>query len=519
MREHTIFQAPHAIDVTATETVPTPTSWRAALPGVDQVDVLRLVTGAAPGMPGWCTSSGELHGPEIEGMCGGVNDKQPTHAGIWRQGNLLHFGFEPSPSQYNATGKKLLLNCIAYISRFCTDRPIVREKTFVDPTGSGMPSWRLDWLLTADTVDAARLAQAFAAPWQEQLMALDREAARAFVRQRLGALCADGNRFSFDANALALGVDVQKDGVLQQLAGRLNGDQADQAEALLRRLLPDGPAVGTTPNNWRNWLQARGDALCFDPHSHVWRLDRLAQWRGVPSAALRGPQRADGDAVRDPAAVALAEKVATCHGGARSFDDLTSFACALGSVHYLWDRRHGVFRMENHGTIPAGNFATPWKVAIFDTAADADILKGGGPEPRPFVSARGSYRELVERLFLPLLLLEPGTALQLLTEDDEGHAQLQVRLGGRGMNPRKLFVLHVDKATGELRSLDAQPLDGARVSSWRVLACETVGPLRLPTHLRQQGRRATDLDYSGSAWNPAVPAAAATASEWLIGDR
>ena len=33
----------------------------------------------------------------------------------WRQGNLLHFGFEQSPAELNQNGRALLVNAIVYI--------------------------------------------------------------------------------------------------------------------------------------------------------------------------------------------------------------------------------------------------------------------------------------------------------------------------------------------------------------------------------------------------------------------
>lgn len=519
MREHIVWQGPHAIDVGATVEVDTPEAWQAALPGQAKVSVLRLVDGRSPAGPGWCTVAGELQGPEIEVLCGGINDKQPTHAGIWRQGHLLHFGFEPSPGQMNDNGRKLLLNGIAYIARFTSDRPIVRERTFVDPDGSGAPTWRLDHLMTAANVDAARFAAGFAEPWRAQLAALSLAEARAFVQQRLPALCAEGRLFAFDRDALALGVDVRADGVLRQLVERLQGAEAEAASALLARLLPDGPGAGTTPANWRHWLSARQAALCHDPHSHVWRLDPLAQARSVPSPQLRGPQRADGAAEQDPQAAALVAKVVARHGGARALEDLTSLRVAQGDVRYLWDRRAGVFRMEHHGSLAAGQLATPWRVAIFDTAAGVDLLRGGGPEPKPFVSARGAVRELHERLLLPLLLSGPGTKVHRLADDAEGKARLQVQPGGRNCDPRRVHVLHVDPGTGDVVALDVLSGEGGRVVTWRVTGTMQVGPLLLPCRFERDGRNAQAVEYGGAAWNPPVPEGAATATEMLLGER
>jgi hypothetical protein len=88
------------------------------------IEVIPLVknVGAAR-QPGWCTYSDTLDSPETEVLCGGINHKTPA-AAIWRQGHLLHFGFDLSPAEMNETGQGLLINSIVYIARFTEDRPI-----------------------------------------------------------------------------------------------------------------------------------------------------------------------------------------------------------------------------------------------------------------------------------------------------------------------------------------------------------------------------------------------------------
>lgn len=513
-----MWDRPHRIDTTATEDVAVPKAWQATMPGLETVAVLPIGNEHAGRMPGWCTTGGQVMGPEIEIVCGGINTKQPTYAGVWRQGNLLHFGFEPSPAGLAPNGRKLLLNGITYISRFVTDRPLVRVRSMFDTLGPQASVAWLEHYLAEDGDEVKGLADLFADPWRQRIAALDGEAARAFVQQRRGALYGEGVKFLFDEEALTLGLDLREPATLIQLADQVGGEQDATARRLLSRLLPDGPGADTTPNNWRNWLRARTRSLCHDPQSHVFRIDPLAQSRRADSASLRGAARADGEPERDPAATALAAKVVAHHGGARALDDMRTFACKLGEVHYLWDRASGLLRIENHGTLPEGARATPWQVIVFDTAADADLVTGGGPAPRPTISGRGMFRDLIEHVFLPLLLLDPGTSLRLLPDDDDGNHRLAVKIAGRGLDPTKTHEL-VLAPDGALLGIDLGPSAAARTNLTKVVGTTQVGPLLLPTRFVQEGGRQRETHYTTVEWNPAVQGGAFDAKELLLGGR
>ncbi|MCB9884046.1 MAG: hypothetical protein H6838_01065 [Planctomycetes bacterium] len=511
-----IFAAPHRIDTTATVPHATPQSWREALGDAAEVQVLRLGDPAATPMPGWCTAGGQLTGPEIEVMCGGINTKQPTHAAVWRQGNLLHWGFEPDPDHLEETGRKLFVNSVAYIARFVNDRPVVRVRSFADPAG-GAPS--MLWLdrLIADG-DVEQLAGMFAEPWNARIEAQG-DGAVAWVKERLGAVRDSGGNsdFTLDERALALGVDLRQRAVLRELVARLDGEQAETARALLESLVAGGPDPGTTKNNWTNWLRRNENALCWDAWSHVWRVDPLALWRRVDSERLRGPERADGGAI-DARARELAAVVVARYGGKRALDDLHTISWRRGSVRYFWDRDAAVLRIENQAEIPAGNMGTPWQTVIFDTAADADLLMGGGPPPRPRVSGRGMFRDSVEDLMLPLLLLDPGTALRRFDDDDEGLHVLGVRLGMRGIDPTREVLLHLT-SEGRVAWIDKGPSAASRTTRADVTATAQVGPLLLDAGFSMQGRRTTQWTYEELTWNPTAPAGLATEHEPLLGGR
>ena len=126
LRDHPIFRSPIAIDRDKMIRRPWPDEWTDPH---DSNEILVLPLTAAESKPnraGWCTyTRGMSDSPEIEVFCGGINAKTSTAAAIWRQGNLLHYGFDLSPDEMNEWGKALLVNSITYISRFTEDRPIM----------------------------------------------------------------------------------------------------------------------------------------------------------------------------------------------------------------------------------------------------------------------------------------------------------------------------------------------------------------------------------------------------------
>ncbi|MBL8755108.1 MAG: hypothetical protein JNK15_17525 [Planctomycetes bacterium] len=394
-------------------------------------------------------------GPEMQAF----PPTAPARSVVWRQGNLVHFDDDPA-----------------------------------EPLAESERAWFVQTVLAATTFVSDRPIFAHGVPAGAEPSPTERER-----RQRVYAGMPRDPTPAQAAEAL------------RQAIERLDGPEAKVAEAWLVDAVPGSQPLGTSRNNWRNWFRSRLAALVWDPLSVRWRVDELAFWRQVESSGLRGDARAEG-APEDAAAAALAAKVVQRHGGA-AFGDLKTFSCWLGERFCQWDRRAGVLRVENFAEIPAGNLATPWEVAVFDTTADADLVRGGGPEPRPFVSARGTYRELVEQLFLPVLLLEPGvTVRRAPDEDTDGKQALHVRLMLRGMDPKALHVLFVDPATGAVDF--HHRVVGARVQrGFRIDATAACGPLLLPAEARiEQGRNRRPITFAEAKWNPELPADLATAT-------
>jgi hypothetical protein len=386
---------------------------------------------------------------------------------VARQGHLFHFVCATAPGEFAAAERTWFVDVVRDAARFATDRPILRRTV---PVGAPLPPAEL------------------------------------MRRERI------------DAVSTKLACDPRMFQSLERLVGSLDATDRELATELLTDLTVDGPGPDTTPHNWRNWLVARRGALVWDELSQVWRLDQLAYWRGLPSSGLRNEARADAGE-REAEAVALAAKVVQ-HYGARAFEDLATFSCWQGDVCCLWDRRAGWFRVENH-SVSTNTRTTRWEVAVLDTAADRDAIQGGGPPPRPTVSARGTFRNLVARVFLPTLLLDPGTSLRLVHDADaDGEKVLAVHLAQRGFDLRTEYRLMV-RDDGEIFSVEEWSGGGGKKrGTWRLLESTQCGPLLLPTSWRYESSR-TPREYTitDPVWNPDLPAGVESATEQLTRPR
>lgn len=274
-----------------------PSAWKGALEGPD-IEVLPLVHDASrQRTPGWCTYvEGPSESPEVEVICGGVNDKTPTAAAIWRQGNLLHFGFDLSPDEMNDEGRALLVNAIAYIARFTEDRPIMRTPSpFAGPTPE--PRGRVDRILRRADIDPAEWLKHYVAP--SMLAAADpkdRAAYGAWYAKVRDYVHADAEgKLEVDEKARAFGTPPNSatffDRAIEALRGR--GGRANEARELLGRYAPEGPGTDASADIWAAWWAEKRPYLFFgDVGGYRWYLDPLAKARGIPTAKLRGPARA-----------------------------------------------------------------------------------------------------------------------------------------------------------------------------------------------------------------------------------
>jgi hypothetical protein len=254
-----------------------------------QVEVLPLVSDVNRSYSaGWCTYSDDFANlPEVEFFCGGINSKTPTAAGLWRQGNLMHFGFEQSPAEMNDTGRNLLLNSVAYIAQFIEDRPIaVTPSVFAGPI---IPPLR--YPANAIKNGPVKLLTNYIAA---SALADVRDRAEWFRAMRDYLHPNAAGKLEVDPDALALKATLGKPAFFERTVAAMHVENSrPQAIRLLARYIPDGPRENGSSADWEKWLNQDQQYLFFsDAGGYRYYIDPLAKKRGVATADLRGPARA-----------------------------------------------------------------------------------------------------------------------------------------------------------------------------------------------------------------------------------
>jgi hypothetical protein len=301
LRPHEIFQTPLPVDIRATIDIPTPEQFAhelktnatiAVLPLVDNIRSYHTVINDY--QRGWSTHYYEFANmPEVEVFCGGINEQTPRSAAFWRQGNLLHFGFEQSPPEMNAAGRAMLVNAVAYISHFTEDRPIdVTPSVFgPDPVALSRQRAKNYFANYAEAVPKVFTAATLASfNWHNV------PAAQAwFASERPWLHPNTENLLEVDAEAKALNIIFDSPDFFPKAIAALRDEQTKSAAAtLLARYTADGPGAGADAAAWQRWWHENSPYLFYSElGGYRWYIDPLAKQRGVPSKDLRGPLRAD----------------------------------------------------------------------------------------------------------------------------------------------------------------------------------------------------------------------------------
>jgi hypothetical protein len=300
IRKHDIFKSPMTVNVDATTNIPTPppfihelkTDTIPVLPLVDNIRSFHTVINDY--QRGWASHYYEFADlPEVEVFCGGLNEQTPRSAAFWRQGNLLHFGFEQSPAEMNATGRALLVNGIAYISRFTEDRPIDVSASVFGPDKIALSRSRAQRYFASFPKELPTMFSAetlAASGWPDVTNATAWfESARPWLHPNSAKL------LGMDAEAKSLGVRFDSPDFFPKAIAALRDNQTRPgAEILLARYAPEGTGALAGPTAWEKWWQENSPYLFYSElGGYHWYVDPLAKQRGIPTKDLRGPLRAD----------------------------------------------------------------------------------------------------------------------------------------------------------------------------------------------------------------------------------
>jgi hypothetical protein len=277
--------------------VPTPGDWKDAI-REKTIGVLQLAREPKKRRaPGWCTYTYEHEqAPELEVLCGGINSKTPRAGAVWRQGFLLHFGFDLAPAEMNESGQALLVNSIAYVARFTEDRPLVRTPCIFVQNVRIFDRDVVARRLKGSSGEDLKALEYYLAPGTyKELAGKSREQIRDWFTGARDYLNAGaGKGLAVDEEARSFGVPpAGPDFLLKTSAALSEPRKSSLARKLLARYCPDGPGVDASPQKWRDWATENRQYLFFsDTGGYRWYLDPLAKRRGVPTAKLRGPARA-----------------------------------------------------------------------------------------------------------------------------------------------------------------------------------------------------------------------------------
>ena len=300
LRPHEIFNSPMPVDIHATTNIPTPEQFVHELKTNDTIAVLPLVDGIRnyrtvieDNARGWSSHYYEFADlPDVEVFSGGINEQTPRSAAFWRQGNLLHFGFEQSPAQMNAAGRAMLVNAVVYISRFTEDRPIDISPSVFGPERIALSRKRargyfanfprnITNVFTADTLASFNWHDTNAAfAW------FDSE--RAWIHPNAE------NLLEVDTEAKTLKVVFDSPDFFQKAIAALHDEKTRPAAAdVLARYAPEGPGASADAVAWEKWWQENSPYLFYSElGGYRWYVDPLAKKRGVPCKELRGSLRA-----------------------------------------------------------------------------------------------------------------------------------------------------------------------------------------------------------------------------------
>jgi hypothetical protein len=302
MKDHEIFKSPISIDITATTTITTPPQFRhdintptmPVLPLINGIKQFETVINDNP--RGWSSHYFEYADlPDVEEFSGGINEQTARSAAFWRQGNLLHFGFDESPKRLNAVGKAMLVNAIVYISHFTEDRPIDISISVFSDEKNATSRKRVRNYFTGSEPHPEWAKQELTPATIASFNWSDPAQAKAWVETNVMWLHpGTSNLLEIDFEAKALGVPFDSPEFLPKTIAALRQEKTKAVAATLLTRYVNGGGPGNDPVAWTKWWLENGAYVFYSElGGYHWYIDPLAKKRGIPTKDLRGPARAD----------------------------------------------------------------------------------------------------------------------------------------------------------------------------------------------------------------------------------
>jgi hypothetical protein len=98
-----------------------------------------------------------------------------------------------------------------------------------------------------------------------------------------------------DTEARSLGVPFDEPDFLPKTIAAMHDEKTKGfASILLARYAPEGPGATADAAAWEGWWSENSPYLFYSELGcYRWYIDSLAKSRGIPTASLRGPARAD----------------------------------------------------------------------------------------------------------------------------------------------------------------------------------------------------------------------------------
>lgn len=285
--EHPIFKGPLAVDITLEE-VDTPDNyaeWPEGRDGPEKTAVWTVQVPKFPEVDAGIVSDpyGFEDSPDSEWISSGINSKGPRAMALGRQGNLFLWGFTGEPAQLTESGRRVLVNAIAYMKGF-DGAPVL-----VAADARGRLGQAREWAQVYVGYARAYAGDEKQEEWIQDLFSsgvkksteMDPDRLDAYFRDNLEFLHpGEGQKFECDEDCRTLGEGNRSPRFVPALIARWKAAPADALSArLAQRYVP--AAAATDAAALEAWYRASEGRLFFSDRAGF-------RWLAAPAPTATG---------------------------------------------------------------------------------------------------------------------------------------------------------------------------------------------------------------------------------------